>query len=181
MRKIKLKDRVINSIINCEPFDFGNLNVNKIASNLNVSVSHLSRDFKENMKISLHEYILREKIKRACFILKQNHRLTVKEIAQNMDCCSCSYFIKVFKKYVGITPAKFRELDNGFYGLHDRRKRPVHRRSGTRDRRSGSGYGEINIVQSIDITIQFPDLKECRTEQPDRRRGPKDRRQLYIS
>ena len=137
MKKKRLVDRAIAHIIKCKPLDFPELNVNAIANKLSVSVPHLSRDFKKNMNISLHEYIIREKIKRSCFLLKQNLRVTIKEVSKIFDFCSCDYFIKIFKKYVGVTPGEFRKIDNSFYGLCDRRK-------GLMDRRNNSNKQILN-------------------------------------
>jgi len=179
MKRIKLTNRIIEYILKCKPLDFHDLNVNAIAGHFNVSVPHLSRDFKKNMKICLHEYILREKIKRACFLLKQNLRLTVKEVSRILDFCSCDYFIRVFKKYVGTTPGEFRKMDKGFYGLCDRRKGSVDRRSGVKDRRSNSSYMKVKLVLSIDTSLQFPNNKELRYGSSDRRKGLIDRRRVF--
>jgi len=140
MTKKRITDRVVERVIKCKTSDLADLNVSAIARYLNVTVSHLSRAFKNSMKICLHEYIQREKIKRACFLLMQNHRLTVKEVSRIMDFCSCDYFIRVFKKHIGTTPGKFRKMGKGFYGLCDSRKEQVERRPGLLDRRSSSNY-----------------------------------------
>ena len=180
MKKKRLSSRVVEHVIKCKPADFAGLNVDAIARSFEVSVPHLSRDFKKNMKFCLHEYILREKIKRACFLLKQNHRLTVKEVSLILDFCSCDYFIRIFKKHVGTTPGEFRRIDNGFYGLCDKRKGPVDRRSRKRDRRSGLSYGKLYLVLSNDTTLQFQANKEHRLGTVDRRKGPPDRRQIFF-
>lgn len=132
MNKNEITNRAVELIINSKPKEFTELNVNKVAELLDISVPHLSREFKKKMNISLHEYILREKIKRSCFILKQNESLTVKKVSKIFDLSSCNYFIKVFKKYVGLTPGEFRKIDNGFFGLSDRRISPFDRRFGVK-------------------------------------------------
>ena len=145
MKKIKLTDRIIEYILRCKPSDFADLNVNAIAKSLEVSVPHLSRDFKKNMKICLHEYILREKIKRSCFLLKQNNRLTVKKVSLILDFCSCDYFIRIFKNHVGTTPGKFRKIHKGFFGLKDRRKGLIDRRFGPKNTNLSTGLPERRV------------------------------------
>lgn len=154
---------MIECVIKCKPSDCGDLNVDAIARHLKVSVPHLSRDFKKNMNINLHKYLVSEKIKCACFLLKQNHRLTVKQVAIILDFCSSDYFIKIFKKQIGITPGVFRKMDNRFYGLKDRR-------TGQMDRRCKS---LSNSHKKFDKNID-----NRNTDLSDRRIGPLDRRKI---
>lgn len=159
---------MIECVIRCKPSDCGDLNVNAIARHLNVSVPHLSRDFKKNMKINLHKYLIREKIKCACFLLMQNQRFTVKQVAIILDFCSSDYFIKIFKKQLGTTPGKFRKMDNRFYGLKDRRKGVIDRRSGQKDRRA-----RLLVLATEKLDSNF---KKRRTSPKERRIGSFDRR-----
>ena len=178
MKKIKLIDRIIEFVIKSKPADFAGLNVNAIARSLNVSVSHLSRDFKKNMKICLHEYLQREKIKRACFLLKQNRRLTVNDVSQILDFCSCDYFIRIFKQHVGTTPGEFRKMDEGFYGLCDRRRGPVDRRIVVRDGRSGSQTRKVTLASSSSRIFKLRTPNKNRHSPVERRKGSGDRRKV---
>jgi AraC-like DNA-binding protein len=99
--------------------NFSWLTVNEIARIFRVSVPHLSRSFKDDYGITLKRHLLWEKLVRCRFLLKQERCLTVKDIATFFDFCSCDYFIQVFKNYVGITPGRYRECCDDFYGLKE--------------------------------------------------------------
>lgn len=168
MDRKRLSDRVIEFIIRSRPLEFADLNVDEIARRFRVSVPHLSRIFRNEQGICLHEFIMKEKITRTRFLLKQNKNLKIKDIAKALDFCCTDYFIRVFKKYVGLTPGKYRKLDGTFYGLKDRRKGPVDRRSGTPDRRQST-----NPKNHF-----FSGKNDRRTGSKDRRTGLPDRRHL---
>jgi AraC-like DNA-binding protein len=121
IRKKKLSNQVVEYIIKGKPLDFADLNVNEITRHFQVSVPHLSRTYKSEQGICLKEFILQEKITHSRFLLTQNQRMSIKELATALDFCSCDYFIRVFKKYVGMTPGKYRTIKSDFYGLNDRR------------------------------------------------------------
>jgi AraC-like DNA-binding protein len=36
--------------------------------------------------------------------------MTIKEIARKLGFSRCDYFIRIFKRYFGTTPAKYRDL-----------------------------------------------------------------------
>jgi AraC-like DNA-binding protein len=171
MKSGNLIQKVVLYLTQCNPGKFEGLNVNQIASTLNVSEAHLSRAFKAGMGIGLKKFILIEKLIRARFLLIQNQRLRVKDVAIIFDFCSCDYFIRVFKNHVGVSPGKYREIDNGFFGLKDRRKGPMERRAGLKDRRNrASSNTQFNFGN---------ESKDRRTEPSERRNGVSDRRKAY--
>lgn len=163
-----LTQRVIEHIIQSKPLDFANLNVNEIARRFGITVPHLSRAFKADKGICLKKFILREKILCSRFLLIQDRRMTIKELATALDFCSCDYFIRVFKKQVGMTPGQYRKFNSEFYGLNDRRKGPTDRRSGIPDRRQN------NMMPS-----PYSGSRDRRSGKPDRRTASPDRRHFY--
>lgn len=171
MKEGNLAQKTIHFIIQCNPYEFACLNVNQIANRLKVSLAHLSRAFKENMGTGLKDYLLREKLNRAKFLLIQNRRLLVKDVAIIFGFCTCDYFIKVFRNYVGISPGRYRKIGNGFFGLKDRRKGPIERRVGLKDMKKGT----LSNPQ-----FNFGNETKCReNEPPERRSGVVDRRKTY--
>lgn len=178
IKKKKLTTRVVEYIIQGKPLDFADLNVNEIARRFNVSVPHLSRTFKSEQGICLKEFILKEKITRSRFLLTQDRRITIKKLATALDFCTCDYFIRVFKKYVGMTPGKYRKMNNDFYGLNDRRIDPVDRRSGIKDRRNNHSFKELNLKLNLETKTPYGNGKDRRKGPKDRRKGPRDRRKL---
>ena len=83
------------------------ITVKELAAELHVSPAHLSRVFHEEQKITLTDYIAREKIHRACELLRTTDK-SYDAIAYELGFSSQSYFGAVFKKLEGITPRDFR-------------------------------------------------------------------------
>ena len=74
---------------------------------------HLSKDrfyhvFKEYMGVSPINYILTERIKKACELL-ENTDMTIQEIASECNFCTSSYFTKKFFEYMKIMPSEYRK------------------------------------------------------------------------
>lgn len=83
------------------------LSVSMLANKLQVSVAYLSKAFKKQTGIGLLEYIHKIRIDKSKKLLKQNY--SVKEVSEMVGYISDISYIKVFKKYEGITPGQFKE------------------------------------------------------------------------
>lgn len=86
-----------------------NLTIDTIAETLNLNPSYLSKLFKQEMQISISQYIREEKIKIACDMLRHLNVSSL-DIANFLGFSSQSHFIQVFKKQTGYTPEEFRKL-----------------------------------------------------------------------
>ncbi len=86
-------------IKDCKNSDFKEVNAGWVARQLQVTLSHLSRTFLLLRGISLHEFIDREKIKRAEILLKRYPKIKIKKVADTLGYSSVSYFARVFMKY----------------------------------------------------------------------------------
>lgn len=75
-----------------------------LANVCNISRSYLSVLFKKELGISIHDYILKEKMNAARVYLSDG--VSFSEIAYRLSFCSESHFISSYKKYYGITPGK---------------------------------------------------------------------------
>lgn len=87
---------------------FEKLSVAQIASVVNLSVSHFSRQFRSHTGFSPHEYIVLHRIDEAKALLHGSTR-SVKEIAYCVGYHSEANFIASFTDKVGISPATFRK------------------------------------------------------------------------
>ena len=85
-----------------------NLTIDTIAEALNLNPSYLSKLFKQEMQISISQYIREEKIKIACDMLRHLNVSSL-DIANYLGFSSQSHFIQVFKKEMGITPEEYRK------------------------------------------------------------------------
>ncbi|MDO4338705.1 MAG: response regulator [Eubacteriales bacterium] len=86
------------------------LNAAEIAGKYGLSVSYLSTFFKEKTGMNLTAYIEGVRMEKAKDLLK-NREWTVTDVAIHTGYSNSNYFSKVFKKYVGVTPREFREIE----------------------------------------------------------------------
>lgn len=80
----------------------------KLAEELHFSRTWLSRKFHEEVGISLTDFILMKKTEEAQRLLRYTDK-SLKEISVYLGFSSQSHFSRVFKKYAGMTPTKYRE------------------------------------------------------------------------
>lgn len=83
------------------------IHLEDIADQLHLSKFYISRLFQQETGGSLSEYITARRIKQACRLL-QNSDHSVERIAEEVGYPNVSYFIRLFKKVIGITPLKYR-------------------------------------------------------------------------
>ena len=84
------------------------ISAKKIAAELFLNRSYLSRKFKEQTGETLTDFILKEKTEEAKRLLRYSDKsLTV--IASYLGFSSASHFSRVFKNYVHSTPSEYRE------------------------------------------------------------------------
>lgn len=86
-----------------------NLSVSMIADILGVSVSYVSRYFKRHIGMGALDYIHIKRIEEAKNLL-ENEDLSVNEVAERVGYINSLSLIRVFKKYEGITPGKYKEI-----------------------------------------------------------------------
>lgn len=97
--------REVQNIIAADPA--AELQVEKLASNFNVSREHLSRIFCSETGISLHEYIIRFRLKLAIDLLRRT-RLSLKEISFRCGWNDYSNFYRIFIKRFNCSPQDIR-------------------------------------------------------------------------
>jgi AraC-like DNA-binding protein len=89
-----------------ENYHDSNLSVSLLGEHFSMTPQYLSRLFKEQRGQGLHEYICQTRIDHAKRLLLKGE--TIEDTARNTGFTSSSTFIKVFKKYEGITPGKYQ-------------------------------------------------------------------------
>jgi len=80
--------------------------ITEIATELGVSASFLSRIFKKEIGIPIHEYLNQYRISKSLSLLKTH---TVTEVGYLCGFCDNSHFISIFKKYIGTTPMQYKK------------------------------------------------------------------------
>ena len=82
--------------------------INEAAKHLNISSAYLSRLFKAETGMAFSDYVNRKKIEEASSLLRFSE-YTDLEISTLLCFSSQSYFIKIFKKYMGMTPREYKK------------------------------------------------------------------------
>jgi len=77
------------------------------AAELNVNPSYLSTLFKKETGLTLTEFVNRQRIDHAIFLLNTTD-MQVQTIAQNCGIPDVNYFTKTFKRMIGKTPKEYR-------------------------------------------------------------------------
>lgn len=85
------------------------LDLNTIAREVNVSRTYLSALFKQKTSVNLMEYLARFRIDKAKELMESSDA-RIYEIAESVGIPDTKYFCKLFKKYTGFTPSKFKTL-----------------------------------------------------------------------
>ncbi|WP_026561012.1 helix-turn-helix domain-containing protein [Bacillus sp. J37] len=84
--------------------------LSELAEKVNLSKEYLCQKFKKVNGFSIFDYITDVRLANAKTILIQDRNEKIKNISRMCGYDDVSYFGMVFKKKVGMTPAKFREL-----------------------------------------------------------------------
>ena len=83
--------------------------VKDVVEHIKIDRSHLYRLFKDEMGVSVIDYITRRRVSTAEALLA-NAKLPIKEVAYSSGFSDQMYFSRVFKKLSGRTPTEFREM-----------------------------------------------------------------------
>ncbi|QQZ09859.1 helix-turn-helix domain-containing protein [Heyndrickxia vini] len=98
-------------IIECQHYIYnhlyGNITLDNLAELCCLSPNYLSSLFKKEVGIPISEYIQQQRIEEAKKLLVLTKH-PISDISTWLNFNDQSYFIKVFKKFIGITPRQFR-------------------------------------------------------------------------
>ena len=99
-------------VMQCVDYIYSNIKdritVQDLADHTGLSTNYLSRVFKQNLGISISDYIREKKIEKATHLLKYSDESIV-DIANYLSFSSQSHFIQTFQDYTGLTPKKYRD------------------------------------------------------------------------
>lgn len=104
--KYRLKDNVLAYI--GENYQNHDLSITTISEHFDLHPSYLSRYFKEQAGENLTEYINKYRVEQAKALLLQDEIL-IKDICDMVGMYNINTFIRLFKKYEGVTPSAYRE------------------------------------------------------------------------
>ena len=84
------------------------ITISTLADYTGLSENYLSRIFKQNLGVSISDYIREKKIEKATHLLRYSDKSLI-DIANYLSFSSQSHFIKTFENFMGITPKKYRD------------------------------------------------------------------------
>ena len=105
--KETLKSKIITFID--ENYTNQELNVSMIAYSLNLHPTYISNEFKARTGENLLDYIMKYRIQKAIKLF-DDENLNLEAIAEATGYGNLRNFVRAFKKYEGVTPAKYREI-----------------------------------------------------------------------
>lgn len=88
----------------------GSINLKQLSGKACMSTTSFYRSFKRELGMSPIEFILNEKIKFAKKLLS-NPKINISEVSYATGFEDCNYFIRLFKKYEGITPKQYQLMN----------------------------------------------------------------------
>lgn len=84
------------------------ISLDNVSDHLGVNKSYLSSIFNKDMGISIVDYIHDKRVSNACYLLA-NTDFSISEVADYIGYFDTSYFIRIFKTIMNVTPLKYRE------------------------------------------------------------------------
>lgn len=90
-----------------EFYDYEHLTLSLVAEKIGVNPSYLSSIFKKEWGETLSHYIIRIRLEKAQEILREKPWITIENVARMCGYTDVYYFSKSFKRFYGVTPAKF--------------------------------------------------------------------------
>ena len=100
---------LLSKILNYIHYNLCEINTAKdIANHFYLSLPYISSFFSKHMKLPISKYVQMKKIAQAKLLLSSGSSVTDACFESGFN--NCSYFIKVFKNIVGITPHEYKNL-----------------------------------------------------------------------
>ncbi|QGQ93976.1 AraC family transcriptional regulator [Paenibacillus psychroresistens] len=84
-----------------------NTSISEVAGHVGLSSYYFIRLFQQHTKLTPHQYMTHIRMEKAVQLLRKS-TLPIEEIAEKVGFSSGNYFIKVFRKWVGMSPGQFR-------------------------------------------------------------------------
>lgn len=86
-----------------------NLTVSGISHDFGITSNYLYCLFKKEMGVSAIEFINKTRIDEASRLMRETE-MPIQNIAENVGINDTSYFARLFKKYIGVTPSRYKKL-----------------------------------------------------------------------
>ena len=85
------------------------LSLSTLARTFCVSRGHLARTFRQELGVTVHEYLTAERLSEAKRLIATQREMSITEIALHVGYQSLSHFSRAFRQHVGFSPAAYRK------------------------------------------------------------------------
>ncbi len=103
------KSNIIHTIISFMNDNYMyDISLDRISKNMYLSPIYISKIFKEETGDSPIKYLIKIRLQKASHLLRKNKEISIKEISKLVGYKDAYYFSKLFKKYYGCSPLKFK-------------------------------------------------------------------------
>ena len=109
-KKNPVSDRAVEFILTQKLNQLGQLTEASLADALGVSLPYLLRKFKVAQKIGLREFLIREKVHTAMFLLEKHQDIPIEDLAGKLGFSEINQFIDAFKSYIAADPVTYQSL-----------------------------------------------------------------------
>jgi AraC family transcriptional regulator len=82
--------------------------VDRLAQLVQLSPGHFATLFKRTLNVTPHQYVVQQRIDRACMLL-QHSELPILTIAHQVGLQTQSHFTRLFRQQIGMTPKQYRD------------------------------------------------------------------------
>lgn len=103
-----IDEKVQQDLMFCDP----ELDLKTMAQRLGITQKRLRNFIKDSKYDRLYDYLTEKRILYACKLLKENPNWTIEAVSKDVGFVSRTTFQEAFKKYIGITPARYRAQSN---------------------------------------------------------------------
>ena len=86
------------------------LSLTALAEQVNLSAYHFARIFKNSLRLSPHQYVLRNRVERAKQLIANSATTRLTDIGLQVGFYDQAHFAKSFKQVVGCSPKTFSRL-----------------------------------------------------------------------
>lgn len=107
---IKTSDLAAEFILTRKTEELASLTGQEIAETLGLDLSHLSETFEAHQRIKLDQFIIREKLHRSIFILDEDRKISIDDLARKLGFRETRQFAREFENYLLIPPRLYQEI-----------------------------------------------------------------------
>ncbi|GAA0135100.1 response regulator transcription factor [Paenibacillus sp. YSY-4.3] len=91
----------------------GEITLKEVSMHVHLSRTYFSELFKKETGLNFNEYVMQVRMEQAKNILK-HQQMRISDVAAQVGYANPSYFIKLFKKYAGVSPYEYMESYSSF-------------------------------------------------------------------